>query len=157
MAEWRPILDIMARSFCSAEEFRAGWEGWLEGARLAQLRFDVEDMVRVVSCARSGTDSWFWWRRGISLVQDLGIAMVGLSSFLGIIILVGWFICIPSMRGSLILQGFFLALIWFLEVALPLMIRQADIAVGWMLAIGGFSAGRSCCLRLLSIKVWRVS
>ncbi len=47
MAEGRPISDIMTRSFRSAEEFRAGWEGWLEGARLAQLRFDVEDMVCV--------------------------------------------------------------------------------------------------------------
>ena len=47
MVEGRPISDLMARSFCSAEEFRAGWEGWLEGARLAQLGFDVEDAVRV--------------------------------------------------------------------------------------------------------------
>ncbi len=47
MAEGGPISDIMARSFCSAEEFCAGWEGWLEGAHSAQLRFDVEDMVRV--------------------------------------------------------------------------------------------------------------
>ena len=47
MVERHPVSDIMARSFRSAEKFRAGWEGWLEGARLAQLRFDVEDMVRV--------------------------------------------------------------------------------------------------------------
>ena len=47
MAEGRRVLDVMARSYRSAEEFRAGWEGWLEGARLAQLRFDAEDDVRV--------------------------------------------------------------------------------------------------------------
>jgi hypothetical protein len=52
MAEGHPISDIMAQSFCSAEEFRAGWEGWLEGARSAQLRFDVEEVVCVgVLCA----------------------------------------------------------------------------------------------------------
>jgi hypothetical protein len=47
MAEGQPVLDTMARSYRSAEEFGAGWEGWLEGARSAQLRFDAEDMVRV--------------------------------------------------------------------------------------------------------------
>jgi hypothetical protein len=47
IAEGRPVLDIMARSFCLVEKFHAGWEGWLEGAHLAQLRFDVEDAVRV--------------------------------------------------------------------------------------------------------------
>ncbi len=31
----------------SAAEFRAGWEGWLEGARLAQLASDEEDAIRV--------------------------------------------------------------------------------------------------------------
>jgi hypothetical protein len=47
MAEGRRVSDIMARSYCLAEEFRAGWEGWLEGACSVQLRFDAEDMVRV--------------------------------------------------------------------------------------------------------------
>ncbi len=47
MVEGRLVLDIMVGSFHLAEEFCAGWEGWLEGARSAQLRFDVEDMVRV--------------------------------------------------------------------------------------------------------------
>ncbi len=45
MAEGRPVSDIM--SFRLGEEFRTGWEGWLEGARSAQLRFDVEDSVCV--------------------------------------------------------------------------------------------------------------
>ena len=45
MVEGRPVSDLMVRSFCLAEEFRAGWEGWLEGARLAQLKFGVEDAV----------------------------------------------------------------------------------------------------------------
>ena len=35
------------RSFCLAEEFCAGWEGWLEGACSTLLRFVVEDMVHV--------------------------------------------------------------------------------------------------------------
>ena len=47
MAEGRRVLDVMARSYRSAEEFHAGWEGWLEGARSAQLRFDAEDVVRI--------------------------------------------------------------------------------------------------------------
>ena len=47
MVEGRPVLDIMVRSFCSVEEFCAGWEVWLEGAPLVQLRFDVEDVVHV--------------------------------------------------------------------------------------------------------------
>ncbi len=29
MVEGPPVSDIMARSFCSTEEFCAGWEGWL--------------------------------------------------------------------------------------------------------------------------------
>ena len=42
----------MARSFCLGGEFCAGWERWLEGACLAQLRFNVEDAVCVgVLCA----------------------------------------------------------------------------------------------------------
>ncbi len=45
MVEGRLVSDIMARSFSSAEEFCAGWEGWLEGVCSAQLRFDVEDVV----------------------------------------------------------------------------------------------------------------
>ena len=129
-----------------------GGRGGLRGLVRPSLGLMRRTWFALVSCARSGTDSWFWRRRGISLVQDLGIAMVGLLSILGIIILVGWFIWIPSMRGSLILQGF-LALIRFLKVVLPLMIRRADIAVGWMLVIGGFSVGHSCYLRFPSIKV----
>jgi hypothetical protein len=83
-----------------------GGRGGLRGLVRPSLGLMRRTWFALVSCARSGTDSWFWRRRGISLVQDLGIAMVGLSSFLGIIILVGWFIWIPLMRGSLILQGF---------------------------------------------------
>jgi hypothetical protein len=30
----------------SAEEFHAGWEGWLEGTRLAQLASDEDDAIR---------------------------------------------------------------------------------------------------------------
>jgi hypothetical protein len=42
--EGYPVSDIMAQNFHSVEEFRAGWEGWFEGASLAQLRFDVETL-----------------------------------------------------------------------------------------------------------------
>jgi hypothetical protein len=31
----------------SAAEFRAGWEGWLEGARLAQLASNEDDAIRI--------------------------------------------------------------------------------------------------------------
>jgi hypothetical protein len=39
------ILDRMARSFHLGEKVHAGWEGWLEGACLAQVKFEVEDAV----------------------------------------------------------------------------------------------------------------
>ena len=106
MAEGCPVSDIKERSFCSAEEFCAGWEGWLEGAHSAQLRFDAEDMVCVGVLRAERNGFLFWQRRVISLVQDLGIVMVGLSIFLGIIISVGWFIWVPLMRGSSIPQVF---------------------------------------------------
>ncbi len=40
-------LDCVARGSGSAKAFRAGWEGWLEGACLAQLSYDREDAARV--------------------------------------------------------------------------------------------------------------
>ncbi len=46
------VLDCAVQGPSSAAEFCAGWEGWLEGARLAQLASDEEDAVRVaVLCA----------------------------------------------------------------------------------------------------------
>ena len=47
MAEGCPVSDHMVWSFCLGEEFCAGWEGLLEGACLAQLKFNVEDAVCV--------------------------------------------------------------------------------------------------------------
>ena len=47
MVEGCPVSDLMVQSSHSAEEFCVGWEGWLEGARSAQLKFDVEDAARV--------------------------------------------------------------------------------------------------------------
>ncbi len=41
------ILDCAARGPGLAVEFRVGWEGWLEGACLAQLASNEEDAVRV--------------------------------------------------------------------------------------------------------------
>ncbi len=41
------VLDCAVRGPGSPAEFHAGWEGWLEGARLAQLASDEEDTVRV--------------------------------------------------------------------------------------------------------------
>jgi hypothetical protein len=46
--EGHPNSDPMTRSFRSAEKFCAGWEGWLEGACSAQVKFEAEDAVRVV-------------------------------------------------------------------------------------------------------------
>jgi hypothetical protein len=46
------ILECDAWGPGSAAEFSAGWEGWLEGAHLAQLAFDRDDAVCVaVLCA----------------------------------------------------------------------------------------------------------
>jgi hypothetical protein len=47
MVKGCPVSDLMVQSSHSAEEFCVGWEGWLEGARSAQLKFDVEDAARV--------------------------------------------------------------------------------------------------------------
>ena len=42
------VLECAARGGPgSAAEFRAGWEGWLEGARLAQLASNEDDAIRV--------------------------------------------------------------------------------------------------------------
>jgi hypothetical protein len=41
------VLDCAARGPGLAAEFHAGWEGWLEGAHMAQLASDEEDAVRV--------------------------------------------------------------------------------------------------------------
>ncbi len=41
------VLECAARGPGSAAEFRTGWEGWLEGARLAQLASNEDDAIRV--------------------------------------------------------------------------------------------------------------
>ena len=41
------ILDCVVRGPGLATDFCAGWEGWLEGAHLAQLASDREDAARV--------------------------------------------------------------------------------------------------------------
>jgi hypothetical protein len=41
------VLECAARGPSSAAEFRTGWEGWLEGACLAQLASDEDDAIRV--------------------------------------------------------------------------------------------------------------
>jgi hypothetical protein len=41
------VLECAARGPGSAAEFRAGWEGWLEGTHLAQLASDEDDAIRV--------------------------------------------------------------------------------------------------------------
>ncbi len=48
-AEWGPG---------SVVEFRAGWEGWLEGARLAQLASDEDDAIHV-AVLRAGRYGFF--------------------------------------------------------------------------------------------------
>jgi hypothetical protein len=41
------ILECAARGPGLEAEFRTGWEGWLEGARLAQVASDRDEAVRV--------------------------------------------------------------------------------------------------------------
>ncbi len=41
------VLECVARGPGLAVEFHAGWEGWLEGARSAQLASDRDDVVCV--------------------------------------------------------------------------------------------------------------
>ena len=157
MAEGRPVSDIKARSFCLAEEFCAGWERWLEGARSAQLRFDAENMVcvGVLRVERNGF---------LVLAEEADFPCTGPWHCDGwVVVKFSWYYyfgrmgCMDPFDERFFDSSGFLVLIRFLRVVLPLMIRRADIAVGWMLAIGGFSVGRSCYLRLPSIRVWRVS
>ncbi len=150
------VLDYAARGPGLAAEFRAGWEGWLEGAHLAQLASDEEDAVRV-AVLHAG--------RGVFLVVaekgdfpslGLGIAMVALTITCGVITLVAWFIWIPSTSGSSILRGF-LVLIWGTRVVLCTMIRQEGIVAGWMPATGGYFVASSCCSRSPLSKTWLAS
>ena len=136
------------------EEFHAGWERWLGGARLAQLKFVVEDAARVgvLPVERNGI---------LVLAEEGDFTCTGPWHCDGWVIKFSWYyyfgwmvIWIPLMRGSLIPWGV-LALTRFLRVMLPLMIRWADIDVGWMLVIGGSSVGHFCCLRFPLIRVWR--
>jgi hypothetical protein len=51
------ILECAARGGpSSAAEFRAGWEGWLEGARFAQLASNEDNAIRdaVLHAGRNG-------------------------------------------------------------------------------------------------------
>ncbi len=41
------VLECAAQGPGSAAEFRAGWEGWLKGARLAQLASNEDDAIHV--------------------------------------------------------------------------------------------------------------
>jgi hypothetical protein len=41
------ILECAAQGPGSAAEFHVGWEGWLEGARLAQLASDEDNAIHV--------------------------------------------------------------------------------------------------------------
>ena len=41
------VFDCVAQDPGLAAEFRAGWEGWLEGTHLAQLASDEDDAIRV--------------------------------------------------------------------------------------------------------------
>jgi hypothetical protein len=100
------ILDCAARGPGLAAEFRAGWEGWLEGARLAQLASDEEDAVRVAVLHAGQNGFLVVAVGGIFLALGLGIAMVGLIITRGIISLVVWFIWIPLTSGSSILWAF---------------------------------------------------
>jgi hypothetical protein len=52
------VLECAARGPGSAVEFCAGWERWLEGARLAQLAFNSDDAVCVASCTWGKMVSW---------------------------------------------------------------------------------------------------
>jgi hypothetical protein len=135
---------------------QSGWEGWLKGARLAKLRFDAEDMVRV-GVLRAEQNGF------LVLVEEGDFPRTGPWHRDGWVVIFsryyyfGRMVYMDPFDERFFDSSGFLVLIQFLRVVLPLMIRRADIAVGWMLAIGGFSVGRSCYLRFPSIRVCRVS
>ncbi len=45
-------LDFVMWGPGRAEEFRAGWEGWLEGACLAQLSLKGRTLLVLLSCTQ---------------------------------------------------------------------------------------------------------
>jgi hypothetical protein len=51
------ILECAARGPSSAAEFHVGWEGWLEGARLAQLASNEDDAI-CVAVLRAGQNGF---------------------------------------------------------------------------------------------------
>jgi hypothetical protein len=106
-----PVLECVARGPSLAAEFRAGREGWLEGASLAQLASDRDDAVCVAVLCTGKNGFLVVAEEGDFLVQGLGIAMVGLTITNGTITLDAWFTWIPLTSGSSIFQGF-LVLIW---------------------------------------------
>ncbi len=127
--EGHPILDRMVRSFHSTEEFCAGWEGWLEGACSAKVKFEVGMPFALPFCVQNGMGFWFWWTRVVSNALGLGIMMVGWMSSPGIIIFVAWFMWICFTKGSSILWGFSVFIL-FRKVELLSMIRRVGTAVG---------------------------
>ncbi len=52
------VLECAAWGPGLAAEFHAEWEGWLEGARLAQLASDEDDAVCVAVCVQGKMVSW---------------------------------------------------------------------------------------------------
>ncbi len=150
------VLECAARGPGSAAEFHAGWEGWLEGAHLAQLASDEDNAIRVaVLCTgRNGflvlvEEGDFprmgpWHRDGWVMIIHVNITLVP------------WFIWTPSTSGSSILWGF-LVLIWGIRAVLFTTIRREGIVAGWMPVTGGYFVAPSCFLRSPFSRAWRAS
>ncbi len=150
------VLECSSWGPGSAAEFRAGWEGWLEGAHLAQSASNRDGAVHV-AVLRMG-------QNGFLVVAEEGdfpctgpwhcdgwVDNYSRYYYFGCLIYMD-----PFDEWFLNSLGF-LVLVWGIGVVLCTMIRREGIVAGWMLATGGCIVARSCCLRSPLSRAWRAS
>jgi hypothetical protein len=150
------VLECAVRGPGSAVELRTGWEGWLEGACLAQLASDEDDAIHVavLHAGRNGflvlaeegdfSHTGPWHRDG--WVDDYSHYY-----YFGCLVYMD-----PFNKWFFNSSGFFV-LIWGIRVVLFAMIRREGIVAGWMPVTGGYFVAPSCFLRFPLSRAWWAS
>ncbi len=140
----------------SAAEFRTGWEGWLEGAYLAQLASDEDDAIRV-AVLRVGQN------RFLVLAEEGDFPRTGPWHCDGWVddyshyYYFGCLVYMDPFDERFFNSSGFLVLIWWIRVVLFMTIRQEGIVAGWMPVTGGYFVAPSCFLRSPLSRAWRAS
>jgi hypothetical protein len=150
------VWDCAAQGPGLAMEFHVGWEGWLEGARLAQLASNEEDAVPVaVLCAG---------QNGFLVVAEEGnFPHTGPWHCDGWVddysryYYFGRLVYMDPFDERFFDSLGFLVLIWGTRVVLCTMIRREGIVAGWMPETSGYFVAHSCCSRAPLSKTWRAS